>query len=667
MKLTNLNLLYFSLREAFLDILPYYVLSSIGVLLVDVLKVDIQSMGGLIESLLYISDTFAYVFPIILVISISNHLAKNHHVHRLSVGILAFLIYISVGTEFNNGMFSVKEHGMVYAFITPILALYSYKYISKIKFLSPLGQEDVISLQLKTVVNSLLPICIIYLLFASIFPLVSDEAYTIISDFISKSIEDFPLNIKALFQLIITEIAWWTTGIHGIHIYNIFADTSYGGIEILPNLKLNAFLFNFVFVGGVGATFSLVLAIILFSKNVDTKKIAYIALPFAFFNINEILLFGLPIIMNVRFIVPFLIVPLVNFFSSYIFLSYYPIGETSYVLSWATPTLVSGYFLGDGQNFTYMYLQGANLILDFLIYLPFLKDFDELHKFKTSVKTMKDKFGVKFEIEKSEEINFLKTQSDIIQEQQQIKTIINDITKGELLLYYQPKVNIKSSVCYGFEALLRFKNEKGDITGPTFISELENAGYSYILDLWVIDKLCEDLRRWDREEFHPRVSINLSPETICNQRIIIKLIQRLKHKNIEVEILERTFANKSSGFLKNVVHLRKNGFLVSIDDFGTGFSSLQYLHSLPVDIIKLDRAMLQNTQDSRGRVLYKHIADVCKNLDYVVVSEGVENDEDLEFIKSVGIDIAQGFYYSPAIEYKKVKAFCDKLHKSTLI
>ncbi len=663
-RLTNINLLHLSLREAFVDILPYYILSSVGVLLADVFNIDAKQAGALIKSILYITEAFTYVFPLFLVVSISNHLAKNHHVHRMTIIILSALVYINLATDFANGVFTVKENGIIYAFVVPILSLYSYMLVSKIKFFRLIGQDDVVSMQLKTVINSLIPVSIVYLGFSFAFPYFSEIIYTFFSDFFAKNIENLPLEAKGLIQLIITELAWWTTGIHGTHIYNIFADPSYGGMDIFPNLTLNEFLSNFVFAGGVGATFSLVLAIIFVSRNADTKKIGYISLPFAFFNINEVLLFGLPIIMNLQFIVPFLLVPLFNFLSSYIFLSIYPIATESAGLSWATPTLVSGYFVGGSENLYFLFLQEFNLFVDFFIYLPFLIKFDKAQSFQTSVKSMKNKFGIKFEIEKSEEINFLKTQADVMQEQRHIKTIISDITKGELLLFYQPKIDIKNGKCYGFEALLRFKSSNGNITGPTFIDKLENAGYSYILDLWVIDRLYDDLRFWDRENFHPNISINLSPETICNQRIIIKLIQRLKNANIEVEILERTFVNKSSDFLKNIVYLRKNGFLVSIDDFGTGFSSLQYLHNLPVDIIKLDKAMLKNIVNRRGRVLYEHIANICKSLGYTIVSEGVEEKEEIEFVKSIGIDIVQGFYYSRAIEYDKIKAYHDNFNKS---
>ena len=269
---------------------------------------------------------------------------------------------------------------------------------------------------------------------------------------------------------------------------------------------------------------------------------------------------------------------------AYIFFYLYPISD-SINISWFTPIFISGYLVDN--SFTYVYLQIVQIIISTLIYLPFIKNYQKHLGQNESFENLKNSLGIKEHFEKTMHLNTIKTQQDIINEEKEIAKLVKKLSQGEFLLYYQPKIDIKNSKIKGYEALLRFKKRDGRIVGPYFIDKIEQVGFEKIIDFWVINRVKKDLLNWNKNEFYPKISINISPESICNEIIIEKIIKELKEFSIDIEILERTFAKKMNHFLSNIEKLRNNGFTISIDDFGSGFSSLQYLNILPADFIKL--------------------------------------------------------------------------------
>lgn len=650
------NLLHLSLREAFLNIVPYYVLSSLGLVLIDVFGIKSDTSNIFILALLSISDMFVYLFPIFLVISLSYHLSINFNVHRFVVISLSLLVFVSISWTIDESKFVYNTNMTLYAFLLPILCMYLYRYLSKLRFLQ-LIREDIVSKQLKIAINSILPVFLIYLLFVNLVPYLAHTIYDYASILFIREIQVLDVSTKTFIQVIFSHLIWWATGIHGTHIYTIFADTTYLHEFIFPNITAEVFLFNFLVAGGAGATLSLVIAIIIKSKNYYTRKIGFIALPFSIFNINEILLFGLPMIMNLKFLIPFISLPIINFFTTYLFLSYVSVPEIHPIISWSTPTIISGYLLGNGETPIFLLFQLFNLLLGVFIYLPFLKAYDKSNSKNYDLNKLKEKFDIREKITTHQEVSFLKIQADIISEQTKTHDLIDELVKGDLLVYYQPKIDIKNKTCEGFESLLRFQKSDGKIVGPYFIPQLEKAGYASVIDIWVINRVHDDLLIWEKEGYFPKISINISPESISDSIVVDKIIRKLKDKNVSIEILERTFAKEHNIFLENIEKLRKNGFKIYVDDFGTGFSSLQYLHILPVNTIKLDRTLLLNTKTDKGKILYSNIVKMCQSLEYEVVAEGVETKEEEEFLNSINVNIIQGFLYSKAIPFKEVKNY----------
>jgi EAL domain-containing protein (putative c-di-GMP-specific phosphodiesterase class I) len=227
-------------------------------------------------------------------------------------------------------------------------------------------------------------------------------------------------------------------------------------------------------------------------------------------------------------------------------------------------------------------------------------------------------------------------------------------------MYYQAKVDINNNTCKKFEALLRYKID-GQIKGPIFLDAIEQAGLAHIIDLWVCKKVKEDLKNWQKDDFHPLISINLNPDTIKSTQIINEIISMFKGHNIEFEIIERSFLFKNAQ--DNINLLIKNGFEISIDDFGTGYSSLETIAKHNIHELKLDKSLIDIIHTKKGYSICKHTTNLCHDIGAVIVAEGVETKEQLDIVKSLNIDLVQGYYFSKAISFNSVLKFKKDFEK----
>ena len=242
--------------------------------------------------------------------------------------------------------------------------------------------------------------------------------------------------------------------------------------------------------------------------------------------------------------------------------------------------------------------------------------------------------------------------------------IVNDLRaalqNNQFKLYYQPQFNIQSGKITGVEALIRWHHpEKGMIPPDQFIPLAEENGLILPIGTWVIDEACRQAKKW--QHCHPdlTVSINVSAKQLYDKNFI-KIIEsalsdnQLKPGFLEVELTE-TLLLKDIDYASHVLQqLSLLGIKLALDDFGTGFSSLSYLTRLPVTKLKIDRSFLSQFPSKReDRRLINSIIAMGHSLDLLIVSEGVETHEQLEYLGKSGCDIAQGFLLGkpvPAIE-----------------
>lgn len=225
------------------------------------------------------------------------------------------------------------------------------------------------------------------------------------------------------------------------------------------------------------------------------------------------------------------------------------------------------------------------------------------------------------------------------------------LADGRFTLHYQPQYTVEGHDIVGMEALVRIIDESGELIQPDqFISIAENNGFIVKLGNWVIREACRQLAEWRAAGCGPlRMAVNVSPLQLVDEQllgVVTKTIREfgLDFCDLELEITEQRMFDYMS-LSNNVLHeLRSLGVRIAIDDFGTGYSSFAHLANMPIDMFKMDRSFLSNIAgDGRAELLVSSMIGMAKGLGLEIVAEGIETDEQHQFIQSTGCDFGQGF------------------------
>jgi len=226
----------------------------------------------------------------------------------------------------------------------------------------------------------------------------------------------------------------------------------------------------------------------------------------------------------------------------------------------------------------------------------------------------------------------------------------------EFVVYYQPKVMLSDNRLCGCEALCRWFRDGKIVPPMEFIPVLEREGSICQLDFYVFEQVCKDIKRWLEMGFDPvRVSVNFSKQHLHSGTPADRIIEimdsyGIESRLIEIELTEMTGAEDFTSLNNFVARMKERGISTSIDDFGTGYSSLNLLKDLDVDVIKLDKSFFFNIDcgeecHAADRKVVKNIVNMVNELDMQVVSEGIETEAQVDFLKEVNCNVAQGFLY----------------------
>lgn len=247
------------------------------------------------------------------------------------------------------------------------------------------------------------------------------------------------------------------------------------------------------------------------------------------------------------------------------------------------------------------------------------------------------------------------------------------LAHNEFKVYYQPKVNIADGSIAGAEALVRWvKPDKTMMAPDSFIPLFEKNGFVVNLDFFVYEDVCRTMREWIDEGMKViPISVNVSRVHLYEENKFIEdLIElvdkyRIPHELIELELTENVFIDSAETALSTMTQLREKGFKVSIDDFGSGYSSLNLLKDMNSDVLKLDRAFFgKDKLRKEEQIIVSSIVDMAKKLDIKVLSEGVETQEQSDFLKEIECDMAQGFLFSKPVPREELEKM---LNSSTVL
>ncbi|EGT2201848.1 EAL domain-containing protein [Clostridioides difficile] len=229
------------------------------------------------------------------------------------------------------------------------------------------------------------------------------------------------------------------------------------------------------------------------------------------------------------------------------------------------------------------------------------------------------------------------------------------LEKGEFIVYYQPKYSLNDvNEIEGAEALIRWNSpEFGFISPIDFVPLFEKNGFIVNIDMFVFEEVCKTLNKWINKGYTPvPISVNMSRVHLYRDNFIENITDLISKYNIspefiELELTESVVFDNLNILIDIMKKIKEIGFLISMDDFGSGYSSLNLLKDLSFDILKLDRGFLIETTDTkRGKIIISKIVEMAKAIDIKVICEGVETYEQVEFLREIGCDKVQGYLFA---------------------
>ena len=241
------------------------------------------------------------------------------------------------------------------------------------------------------------------------------------------------------------------------------------------------------------------------------------------------------------------------------------------------------------------------------------------------------------------------------------------IKNEEFQIVYQPQLSLKSNKIVGFEALVRWNQPDMGVLAPyKFIPIAEETNLIIPLGEWIIKKVCEQAKLWHDKGYHLKAGINISAKQF-NQDKLVEIIQNtinetsIKPNLIELELTESIIMKNVNRTLKICKELKKMGVSISVDDFGTGYSSLSYLKDFPIDKLKIDQSFISNLADHDGddAKIANLVIDLGHKLGLEVVAEGVETQNQIDFLRKYACDEIQGFILSKPLEINEFEKLID--------
>ncbi len=245
-------------------------------------------------------------------------------------------------------------------------------------------------------------------------------------------------------------------------------------------------------------------------------------------------------------------------------------------------------------------------------------------------------------------------------------------TKTGLEMHYQPKVTLNPQKVSGFEALIRWRLNNGEMVNPEkMIRVAEQRNLIIPLTEWIVDEVCRQNAFWQKNNmFKVPIAVNFSGIHIMREDISEMILSALTThglaaKYFEVEITESSIVDGSNNIIENLKKLQNLGMNIAVDDFGTGFSSLSYLSNFPINTVKIDRTFVNKINQGNHSAIVTAIIQMSHALGHTVVAEGVETQEQLDFLTRGNCNFIQGFFFSKALPADEVEAYLNNFNQQT--
>lgn len=450
----------------------------------------------------------------------------------------------------------------------------------------------------------------------------------------------------------------WFFGIHG---HNMLAQViKQNFLDVSAGIYSKTMQDVFVLMGGAGAALCLVVAIFVAAKKKGVRNLAAMAAPSVLFNISEIILFGIPVILNPIFFLPFLLVPISNYLISYAAFYTGLVPHVVNTVDWTTPILLSGYKATDSIAGTI--LQIVCLTVGVLIYIPFVRLYEQhcARRMKQDVKHLVEEMQQE---EQDMRITHLtKREDDLGHIARILASELEDaVKKQELYLVYQPQVD-RDGNCIGAEALLRWEHaEFGFIYPPLIIQLAKERKILSRIECFVFEEAASALATIQEQFGEPfKMSVNITNESLewdgieaCIEKVVEQ--HHLSTNMFCLEITEQDALSSSINVTNTMEHLQQKGHRFLIDDFGMGHTSMMYLQTNYFDIVKLDGSLTKDVlTNERNSNIIEAIVYLGQSLHFKIIAEYVETETQRDKLKELGCNAFQGYLYSKPIRLKEL-------------
>lgn len=636
--------------------------------------------GAFLSMFNFVYDATFGLLSVYIAFSISTYFirslgAKNNYAFVGGITTVAsFFILSGVNSkEFNIGPLGPK--GMFTAIFCGIIVSKLFMIvINNLKIPFRL-YADGIDLEFNDSIIAMIPAISIVALFA-IFN------YLICNVFEMDSFHDFYVYIVGLifrgrkasflngFLFVVTSSILWFMGIHGSDVLESVSDKIFSpginkNIDLLTSgrqpteILTRQFFDQFVLLGGCGVTICLLITIAIFSKRKINRNLAKIAGVPMIFNINEIMVFGYPIIYNPYLIAPFLVTPVMAYCISYLSMRMGWVPLIIKDVEWTTPIILSGYKATGSIRGSV--LQVIIVILGVFIYMPFVKMYDR-SKMRSEAARMEELTNIlKKAEEDSEEIKILEVPGI---PGALAKCLAADLQNAmedkDIKLFYQLQYD-NDFKCIGAETLLRYKHPvHGYIYPPLIIKIAEESGILSKLERYLFTEAASDYRKIKlitKKAY--KISVNVTISTILEPgfMVFLKLLKKdyeIEDNEMCIEITEQMAIKSDSEFEKVLNQVKRMGFMIAIDDFSMGSTSLKYLQKNQFDIVKLDGSIVKEMMtNGRSKDIISSIVYLAKSLNFKVLAEYVETDEQMKTLEKLGCDYYQGYHFSKSVDIQE--------------
>ncbi len=485
-----------------------------------------------------------------------------------------------------------------------------------------------------------------------------DFAFTIPASWLPYIGYDYILNPLA----ILTNQLMWLFGVNGgqflLHVANSQPDL-FGASDALYSASGASLMFvnAFAHLGGAGATVGLIICSIWRGKDQDLRNLCFLSLLPAFFNINDLLMLGIPFILSRTLAIPFLLAPLANVFIAMaaIHLGFLQLNGTPVV--WSTPLFLSGSIMTD--DWSGVIVQALGVAVSVAIYAPFLTRLEENRK-------------------RARKAVFTQAVNQIMNSTESVSThnleengFVGEVARclhadfraalksNAVHLFYQPQHDFKGSIT-GVEALLRWTHPThGVVPAQAIITLSEESGYIHQVGQWVAERACQDIARWREAGIGGfKVSINMSPMQLEDVNCVNDIRQAMEKyqvttQELGIELTEGKMLSSSAQAESMLQEMQDLGLSLSMDDFGMGCTSLLYLHRFEIHEIKFDGVLTRNVENQPiSQDIIRCVSELACSQKSLVVAEFVETASQQALLRALGCTHFQGWLYSPALSFQ---------------